>query len=254
MILNLGCGNKISSNMLNIDFVSDNNEVIEHNLLKPLPYGDEVADLVYHSNVLEHFTPHDGKKFIKDNFRLLKPGGVLRCVVPDLENTAKEYLKVVEECKKVGINNKHQWMIIELIDQLNRNKPGGEMSSFISSNHGIEEFIIERIGPIKGVDEYKRNTPLTYKKIKRLFFRIISKLLGSTYELGRFRKSGECHLWMYDELSLKKLLNECGFIKINRLNAFQSNSKFWLDNNLDLNHENIPIDPCGLILEAIKEK
>lgn len=254
MILNLGCGHKTSDKMLNIDFVSDNKDVIEHNLLKPLPYADNSIDLIYHSNVLEHFAPIDAINFIKDNFRLLKPGGIIRCVVPDLENAAREYIKIVDECRQNEINAKHQWMIIELIDQLNRNKAGGEMSSFLSSNHGIEDYIVSRIGSIKGIDSYKsKKLDFSFKKIKRLFFRVLSKILGPTYNLGSFRKGGECHLWMYDELSLHKLFLDCGFKNIKKMNEFESNSQFWLENNLDIDFKNQPIDPSGLIIEAIKE-
>ena len=40
--------------------------------------------------------------------------------------------------------------------------------------------------------------------------------------IGRFRLSGECHQWMYDRVSLKRLLEEAGFSGIRICSAFDS--------------------------------
>ena len=254
MILNLGCGHKVSEKMVNVDFVSDRKDVTAHNLLKPLPFTSETADIVYHSNVLEHFTRLDGRRFIEENYRVLKPGGYLRCVVPDLENVVREYLSVLDQCRKDGINEKYQWIIVELLDQLIRHKPGGEMAELLSRENGVEDYVVNRIGSIKGTDSYKGlRSNLSFRKIKRLFVSILSRCLGSSFKLGRFRKSGECHLWMYDEVSLTQLLKECGFSEITRMCAKSSQSELWKKNNLDLDVDGRPIDSNVLIFEAKKE-
>ena len=41
--------------------------------------------MVYSEHMFEHVLPMDGAAFLKESYRILKPGGVLRVVTPDLE-------------------------------------------------------------------------------------------------------------------------------------------------------------------------
>jgi len=50
------------------------------------------VDIVFCSQVLEHFDPDEGEKIVKEMYRVLKKGGKLRLSVPDLEKIAKNYL------------------------------------------------------------------------------------------------------------------------------------------------------------------
>ena len=57
---------------------------IHHDLSHSIPLADNVADFVYSSHFLEHLFRKDGEKLLKEIFRVLKPGGTVRVVVPDL--------------------------------------------------------------------------------------------------------------------------------------------------------------------------
>jgi len=57
--------------------------ILVHDLRNPLPYESEV-DAVYRSHLLEHLDKPIALGFIKENYRVLKSGGILRVVVPDL--------------------------------------------------------------------------------------------------------------------------------------------------------------------------
>lgn len=57
-----------------------------------LPLPDGSADAVYASHVLEHLARTDASRALANTFRLLKPGGVFRMIVPDLEWRAKRYV------------------------------------------------------------------------------------------------------------------------------------------------------------------
>jgi len=61
-------------------------------ILAGLPVGDGTADGAYASHVLEHLSYEDFWTALRNTFRLLKPGGLFRLVVPDLEGRARVYV------------------------------------------------------------------------------------------------------------------------------------------------------------------
>lgn len=58
---------------------------------RKLPDDDNSVNFLYCSNVLEHFTKEECLIVLKECFRVLKKGGVLRVVVPDLKKLIKNY-------------------------------------------------------------------------------------------------------------------------------------------------------------------
>ena len=93
--LNFGCGLRFSSNWENIDFHSDNSQVKRVNLLAGFPYPDSSFEAVYSSHVLEHFDRDQGRFLVAESYRLLRKGGVFRVVVPDLQGSCNEYLRIL---------------------------------------------------------------------------------------------------------------------------------------------------------------
>lgn len=65
-------------------------------IVKGLPIADNSADGIYASHVLEHLSLADFWVALHNTFRLLKPGGIFRLVVPDLEARARIYLQKLE--------------------------------------------------------------------------------------------------------------------------------------------------------------
>ncbi|HSS95721.1 MAG TPA: methyltransferase domain-containing protein [Terriglobales bacterium] len=63
-----------------------------HNVLKGLPFGNESVDFIYSSHTFEHFTYAQSLEVSKECLRILKPGGILRIVVPDLGQIVRDYL------------------------------------------------------------------------------------------------------------------------------------------------------------------
>jgi SAM-dependent methyltransferase len=57
-----------------------------------LPVNEGSAQAMYCSHVLEHLALNEFRRTLSNVFRYLKPGGVFRLVVPDLEYYAKLYL------------------------------------------------------------------------------------------------------------------------------------------------------------------
>lgn len=63
------------------------------NLLKGIPLSDESVNFIYSSHFMEHLTIEDGRKLLKDCYRILKPHCWIRIVIPDLNLIANNYLK-----------------------------------------------------------------------------------------------------------------------------------------------------------------
>lgn len=95
-LLNLEFGSTFHKDLINIDYVTNSEYILSHDLLKGIPLDHSSMDVIYHSHVLEHFSKKDGVNFIKECFRVLKRGGVIRIAVPDLEAIVKEYINNLE--------------------------------------------------------------------------------------------------------------------------------------------------------------
>jgi predicted SAM-dependent methyltransferase len=148
-LLNLGCGTRFHNAWTNVDFISSDKNVIAHNLLHGIPFADNSYEVVYHSHVLEHFKKADGRNFIQECFRVLKPGGIVRIAVPDLERIAKEYLKNLELALQGNEKGQHdyEWIKLELYDQVVRNESGGDMAKYLFQQEiPNEDYVFGRIG------------------------------------------------------------------------------------------------------------
>jgi SAM-dependent methyltransferase len=281
-LLNLGCGKRFHKDWTNLDFRSDNRDVIEHNLLNGIPFKDNSFDVVYHSHVLEHFARKDAVRLIQECFRVLKPYGILRLAVPDLEMIAKEYLHNLER----AINNEpcaefdYDWILLEMYDQTVRNTSGGEIANYLfRKDIPNEEYLFNRIGD-EGKNLHKNYlnslnnkfdkqinpVPFSIKiQAKRLYQRVKNVLTRTIFrteyevlreesealQIGRFRLSGEVHQHMYDRYSLGKLLSGCGFINIKVVSSVESDIIDWNVYQLDSLDGNT-LKPDSLFVEAIK--
>ncbi len=155
-ILNIGCGTKVSNSpdIINIDwsiyarikrmkilrkfipfFLKGNrlkrfnefpDNIMIYNVHKKLPFKSGSVDTVYHSHLLEHFDRSLAKKFLTEVKRILKPGGIHRIVVPDLEKKCRRYIAHLEACKSNQDEvKKHDNYIASIIEQSVRKEASG---------------------------------------------------------------------------------------------------------------------------------
>lgn len=66
--------------------------ILHHDLTKKLPFDDNSIDCIYSSHTLEHLYLDQAKNLLKECFRVLKPKGVIRIVLPDLKTLIIQYL------------------------------------------------------------------------------------------------------------------------------------------------------------------
>lgn len=57
-----------------------------------LPKDDDSVDLITCSHTIEHITRKEGKQFLSECLRVLKPNGILRITVPDSKIITQDYL------------------------------------------------------------------------------------------------------------------------------------------------------------------
>jgi len=131
--LNLGCGERFHPEWVNLDLRPASPGVQHWDLRKDLPFPDASLDVVYHSHVLEHFSQPDGLRFLGRCRKVLRPGGLLRVVVPDLERIVELYRQALSDALN-GQPDAHfayDWAMIEMYDQTVREFSGGEMVRFV---------------------------------------------------------------------------------------------------------------------------
>jgi predicted SAM-dependent methyltransferase len=246
-MLNLGCGSRYHKDWINIDFKGNNNGVIAYNLTDKLSFNENEIDVVYHSHLLEHFTKEFAPEFLKECYRVLKPGGIIRVVVPDLEQIARQYINLLEGSIKgdKDSQDKYDWIMLEMFDQTVRNYSGGEMLKYWQQDKiPAEEFVIERMG------SEAKNAIDTIKK--KASFRKNETKVPTPLEIGQFRLSGEVHQWMYDRYSLGKILKHAGFNNIKVCNAYESGIPEFGRYLLDIEPDNSIRKPDSLFMEAMK--
>lgn len=246
-MVNIGCGSRFHKNWLNMDVAPLDESVKQIDIMRGIPMEAESADVIYHSHLLEHLPKHMAPGFISECYRVLRKGGVMRVVVPDLEQIARLYIEYME--KALGNDKmaeaRYDWIMLEMFDQMVRNYSGGEMLKYWQREIiPDEEFIIKRVG-----SEAKSAIESIRKNGSRGNTGTVETDPG---KIGAFRLSGEVHQWMYDRYSLGRLLKDAGFNNIKVCKADESRIPGFNAYLLDIEADGSVRKPDSLFMEAIK--
>ena len=65
-------------------------------IINGLPVKENSCDGLYCSHTLEHLSLNDFRLALKNSFKVLKKGGVFRCIVPDMEHLARTYISQLD--------------------------------------------------------------------------------------------------------------------------------------------------------------
>lgn len=279
LLVNVGCGTVFYDNWLNLDVSPCNPSVAYLDVRRGLPLDNNTADACFSSHVIEHLTPQAAVTFLCEQQRVLKPGGFLRVVCPDLAEICGSYLHEYNISQASGVLSfRHRHHVAELLDQMVRTRPGGELAALWATvNSSDRNWVAERIGYVASLGRHgtDRNRRAQAARIFRSLISVrgrravsnalrckllcaVAWLLGGSELVdsvrnGLFRSTGENHLWMWDEATLGEKMRQLGLVTVSRRRLGDSDIPRWAEYGLEI-RSGIAIKPNSLILEGRKKQ
>jgi SAM-dependent methyltransferase len=272
MLLNVGCGQTFHPEWINVDVVPAAPGVRRVDLAHGLPFADRSIDACYCSHVLEHLPPEAAARALAEMFRVLRPGGIVRIVVPDLRRIAEQYLSLSAAAEEGDRQREadYDWIMLELLDQSVRRDTGGKMARFLRRpDLPNRDFIRSRIG--EEADRFWSEDGSTRepgparrlgKAWKRLGVRMLlayalarlagGRRAGAAFREGVFRQQGEIHHWMYDRFSLGRALRQAGFAQVAEVSASDSAIPGFGAYCLDCDAQGRVRKPDSLFMEGLR--
>lgn len=284
VLVNIGCGRVWHPYWINLDHQPTSPEVRPFDLRKPLPFESGTVDAVYASHLLEHLDRTEGARLMQECRRVLKPGGIVRIVVPDLEDLCKFYLQRLNAvCERPTAKNEtsYDWAYLQLLDQHVRRRTGGELVEYLDRpglignddirdrlSNNVRILLEERarrdwIAPSAHLHEAQEHRPAAQKRFEAIRSirgrirdtvvavarRVLPGSLIDGLETTAFLRLGELHRVGYDRFSLPRLLEQAGFDNVAVLNADQSSIPGFTTSGLDT-VDGRPRKPGSLFVEA----
>jgi len=248
--LHLGCGNKILPGWINCDFNADNQpKVFAFDCVKKWPFPAGSFSAVYTCHTLEHLTDLEAGQILTNIHRSLKPRGVFRVSVPDLEYNCRLFLECCIKIRKTKnqINKNHlAWARLNLTDQYIRKKTGGEIKEFIETcDSETLKFVVKTTGGFEAIKIKDQPSPGKPRTLRKILGRIWS---------GDPSKAllPEVHKSFFDEFKLTDMLKTLGFRDIRRMREGISRISGWNFLHAEINQRGASFRPNSLILEAIR--
>jgi len=195
------------ASLMNVD-----RDVIKWDIRKGIPFEDAVLDVVYHCHFIGHLDRDVAVRVTRECRRILKPGGVLRVVVPDLRQVVRAYT--------------------EAIEGLQRNRPQA-WHAYRTALDDMFELMV-------------RKEPVGTNK-QGFLTRMIEKAIR-----GNISRRGELLRWHYDEYSMGAMLRDAGFEDVRPAGASDSRIEGWNDYHLDINEDGGLHKEGALYMEAVK--
>ena len=90
--LQIGCGPTVLPGWINTDFDSDYPVDFIMDITRRLPFPGNSFDAIYGEEVIEHIDFEQGKRFLSEARRILKPGGAIRLTTPGADELCRVYL------------------------------------------------------------------------------------------------------------------------------------------------------------------
>jgi predicted SAM-dependent methyltransferase len=91
--LHVGSGHHRLTGWVNVDILSSAPVDVVADLACGLPFRDAHIDYIHTEDFVEHIDLESGRRFFAEAFRVLRPGGVMRVLTPDLATFARQYVE-----------------------------------------------------------------------------------------------------------------------------------------------------------------
>lgn len=89
--INLGSGSKVVPGVINIDFFTTPGIDYGADLRCPLLIADDTVDGIFCEHTVEHLSYDEASRLLTECWRILKPFGVIRIVLPDISLFIERY-------------------------------------------------------------------------------------------------------------------------------------------------------------------
>jgi SAM-dependent methyltransferase len=253
-MVNLGCGDIFHPSWGNYDLNPSSKDIKRIDLQRALPFASKSLAAIYSSHVFEHLPRGDVPRFLRECARVLRRGGIIRLVVPDLEGVVRDYLQCLEAASRgdPGAEERHEWMTVELLDQLVRRVSGGVMARWWRSQPlRAGDLICRRLGgeAQKWIERFAEEAKTGGKPLA--WDEIYDSPEPTSQKQVEFLRRGEVHRWMYDRVSLARLLKETGFRDVQVCGADVSRIEGFVNFRLDTDEQGKVRKPDSLFIEAV---
>ena len=91
--INFGSGPYPLAGWINVDIDPAGRPDVVADLCRPLPFASGAADFIHTEDFLAQLDPIPLREFLRECRRILKPGGAMRVLTPDLARFARMYLE-----------------------------------------------------------------------------------------------------------------------------------------------------------------
>ena len=240
LLVNIGCGQVAHPVWLNLDSYPAAPKVLRCDLRSGLPCLAGSVTMCYSSHVVEHLSLQEAAAFLAEQYRVLRPGGIIRVVVPDLEAICQNLVHFLDESRREvpGAKDRLQYTYLELFDQTVRDRSGGELlAMWRNCPQGLEDFVQSRSGNVLQSTccaPGSGSQRVFASHLEKLWRRAREAALGGfgfvlfgrngwrAVREGLFRQRGEIHRAMYDEVRLAGMLEAASFHDVRRVGPTES--------------------------------
>jgi predicted SAM-dependent methyltransferase len=92
----------------------------QHDMRTPLPFPNNSVDMIYAHHFLEHINYEEGSRFMAECARVMKPGGLIRLIMPDApkliqmytDNTIGQFDEINDGCAKTPYAIAKLWALL----------------------------------------------------------------------------------------------------------------------------------------------
>jgi predicted SAM-dependent methyltransferase len=89
--INLGCGYSPMEGWINVDMARGPRVDIVWDLRRGLPFRNDSSEAIFSEHVIEHLPKEGAEDLVRECYRVLQPGGVLRLSTPDAGRFLRSY-------------------------------------------------------------------------------------------------------------------------------------------------------------------